>query len=151
MSHSHYAGTEHRGQVITELHGRPVQQTDAQAVRDLPPSSPDWHDHREHIDGTMKSSPDERHVVYAAGRTVRSFPKVVRFDPMTGKTTDRGLEAANKLARAMKQAATSHAEAAEVTVDPWLSEKHTTNAYTTRPDDRLTQSVYAEAREALAE
>lgn len=146
-THSEYAGTEHRGTIITQLHGLPVQFTPCQEAMNLPPASPDWHDSREHIDGTMKTKPDARHVVYAGGERVKSFPMAVAFNEDGGRI-DYGLLAANQLASTLRKRCASHSEAAEVTIDAWLSEANTTDAYTTRPDDGLTQSVYAEALEA---
>lgn len=136
--HSAYSGTSHRGQVITSLHGLPVQFTPTQEAMNQPPACPDWHDHREHIDGTMPSAPGEVHRVYAAGKLARQFPKVI------DRGNDLGLQAANIYAGALKQAAADNLARAEITVDPWCPVVSFSDAHTTRREPMPDVDVYGD-------
>lgn len=138
--HSDYLGTEHRPQFVGTMTALPAWQTPTQEVMDLPPASPDWHDHREVIEGTMRSRPVEAHRVYAGGRVIATIPAPV----------PNALAQANAIAEVYRQRAQILGEnPAEVTVDAWCPGDTLTDAHTTRTSTHDLPSVYRESTAAL--
>lgn len=151
--HSERQGTEHRGNVITSMHGLPIQLTPVQEAMQREPACPDWHDHREHIAGTMPHGPSACHIVYANGKRVAVLPAPAYHLP-NGDVSEFGracIQTAREIEQAWKQRARIiGADPTEVTLDAWAPGRAIATWVDTMPDDRLTPSVYRESIEALA-
>ncbi len=138
MSHSDYSGSEHRGQVITSMHGLPVTFTEAQDSVFRPMDDKE----RAHVGPLVDATPYNKHKpgavhrVYAAGKVLADVP-ARQPHPVIGY---RCIREANRIAARARRAGMT-----DVTVDAWLSEAYATNAYDTAPDDRQTESIYREA------
>lgn len=129
-AHSAHAGTSHRGQFVGSLVGLPVTFTPVQEAQNLP--------HAEHRDDATSKNPctcpdcSERtyqrhrpgtvHRVYADGRVVGDVTTRPPH-PLHGWTCIRE---ANKLARDARRAGAQH-----VTVDAWMPEAATSDAWDT--------------------
>lgn len=149
-AHSEYHGTEHRGNVITSMHGIPAEEhtpvyaftdawgdvTEAQKRRGGKPEA-------QHIGDDMPyhaHRPQAAHAVYADGKRVKVIPQVKAWDSERHEMRDYGLAAANALARNLKRIGR-----ADVTVDAWCPGNALTSAYDTLPETNALPTIYREA------